>query len=158
MTPPPPPPRQTTWQPPAWVVESLQESGDHHLLHEATGQEASGSGSPPQSSLELSEQRDTDVAADATDEAHHGTPVSAGDEYDAPPGLLFSGLYQGHVTIGNNGMYFGIGTTESGQHYVDTGTDPTVDSSWFDEMLKPLDPTSIPQYYPVQGSNWGLVR
>ena len=80
------------------------------------------------------------------------------DTYEPPTELLFSGLYQGHVTIGKNGLYFGIGTTASGQSYVDLGSEPNEDSSWFDEMLKPLEQTKVPPYYPMQGSSWGTVR
>ena len=159
----PPQPKPTAWQPPEWIVQSLQQSGELHLLEEPPiGQEARGSNEPYQASPPASVPTKSPEEVDSSDATALGeqtdTLESPEGAYTAPTGLLFSGLYQGHVTIGNNGMYFGIGTTEGGQHYVDTGTDPNVDSSWFDEMLKPLDPASIPQHYPIQGSTWGLVR
>ena len=82
------------------------------------------------------------------------------DSEEVPAGLLFSGLYHGHVTVGqyHYRQQYAIGTTLHGQGYVDLGTDPSEDSSWFDEMLKPLDTHEIPPHYPMQGSNWGLQR
>ena len=79
---------------------------------------------------------------------------------EAPQALLFSGLYHGHVTVGryHYRQQYAIGTTEHGQRYVDLGSDPAEDSSWFDEMLKPLDTNEVPPHYPMQGSNWGLQR
>ena len=161
----PQPRTQTTWKPPEWIVQSLQQSGDMYLLEEPpSGQESRGSNepyqaSPPATNVETKLPEEVDSPnATALGEQTPGTPETPDGAYTAPSGLLFSGLYHGHVTVGNNGMYFGIGTTDGGQQYVDIGTDPSVDSSWFDEMLKPLDPASIPQHYPIQGSTWGLVR
>ena len=95
---------------------------------------------------------------DSEEETNATPEAPPDDKYEAPPELLFSGLYHGHVTMGKNGMYFGIGTTSSGQNYVDIGSDPNEDSSWFDDMLKPLESTDVRSYYPMQGSNWGTVR
>ena len=96
--------------------------------------------------------------ADAVDSAP-GDPQdpSTAEPEQQPPSLLFSGLYQGNVTLGKNGCYYAMGTS-SDQHYIDLGYDPAEDSSWFDEMFKPLEETEIPAYYPMQGSNWGSVR
>ena len=44
-----------------------------------------------------------------------------------------------------------MGTTETGQNYVDLGYDPSEDSSWFEEMLRPLEQEEVPSYYPMQG-------
>ena len=48
--------------------------------------------------------------------------------------------------------------SKSGQSYVDLGYDPEEYSSWFDEMIKPLELDDVAPYYPMQGSNWGFTR
>ena len=158
----------------------LELSGDTHLLTEAPQVEAASSSAglssaePPAVatqatsssarltgsdtiSLTQAVQAYCDSTLDSEEEGV-ADPATPGDTYEPPAELLFSGLYHGHVTMAKNGMYIGIGTTSSGQNYVDTGSDPKEDSSWFDEMLKPLESTDIPSYYPMQGSNWGTVR
>ena len=86
----------------------------------------------------------------------------AGEHDDQPnhEALLFSGKYQGHVTVGryHYRQQYAFGSTEHGQGFVDLGTDPNEDSSWFDEMLKPLETHDRPTHYPMQGANWGFVR
>ena len=90
------------------------------------------------------------------------TEHTAEEKDDEPQqqALFFSGLYQGHVTVGryHYRQQYAIGMTEHGQGYVDLGIDPAEDSSWFDEMLRPLETHDIPSHYPMQGSNWGLQR
>lgn len=67
------------------------------------------------------------------------------------------GIYRGYVTLGNHGQHCALGT-HNGQHYFDLGYDPQEDSSWFDAMIRPVEDTDVPPYYPMQGSNWGLTR
>ena len=76
---------------------------------------------------------------------------------EAPRSLFFSGIYRGYVTLGNHGLYYAMGT-HNGQNYVDLGYDPHEDSSWFDDMIRPIEETDVPPYYPMQGSKWGVTR
>ena len=58
---------------------------------------------------------------------------------------------------GKNGRYYAMGT-QNDQSYVDLGYDPNEDSSWFEQMVRPLAQDDPAPYYPMQGSNWGLTR
>ena len=73
---------------------------------------------------------------------------------NTPLSLIFSGLYQGRVTLGKNAYYYAMGSN-SGQSYVELAYDPAEDSSWFDETIKPLETTEVPTYYPMKGSKIG---
>ena len=44
-----------------------------------------------------------------------------------------------------NGSYFAMGSN-SGQSYLDLGYDPAEDSSWFDEIIKPLELDEVAPY------------
>ena len=84
-------------------------------------------------------------------------PAEDNCETQEPPrALLFSGLHQGHVTLGKNGYYYAMGTTDCGQNYVDLGYDPTEDSSWFEEMLRPLEQEEVPPTTPCKAPTGGL--
>ena len=63
--------------------------------------------------------------------------------------LLFSGLYHGYYEL----------RTKNGQNYFeDLHSFPNEDSSWFDEMIQPLEVDEVTHVYPMQGSNWGNIR
>ena len=98
---------------------------------------------------------ENELGADAED-SEQGDPQdpSTEDPDNTSLSLLISGLYQGYA---KNGYYYAMGSS-GGQHYVDLVYDPAEDSSWFDEMIKPLESTEVPTYFPMQGSNWGAVR
>ena len=159
------------WTPPEWIVQALAQLGDTHLLNEdkpthepRSGSARSSTETPPTEVINsTTRKRKTRTGSDTLSltqavEAYCDSTLDSDEEpleapedapipeeaYEPPSELVFSGLYQGHVTMGKNGMYFGIGTTDSGQSYVDIGSDPNEDSSWFDDMLKPLEHTDVP--------------
>ena len=120
-----------------------------------------------------SEQGDTEVVTNAEEASRNcdpsaNSPSQGEGDYgaqgapespppQAPRSLLFSGIYRGYVTLGNHGLYYAMGIN-NGQNYVYLGYDPHGDSSWFDDMIRPIEETDVPPYYPRQGSNWGLTR
>ena len=114
---------------------------------------------------EGSQQEDADEAASGDNavspspggdnDGAHGVPQPPPQQ--APRSLLFSGIYRGYVTLGSHGKYYAMGTRD-GQNYFDLGYDPQEDSSWFDDMIRPIEEADVPPYYPMQGSNWGLTR
>ena len=55
------------------------------------------------------------------------------------------------------GGYVSLGR-KNGQSYFDLEVDPSEVSSWFQEMVKPLEESDIAPYYPMQGASWGNVR
>ena len=150
-----------------------------HRDYDANTGVASSSTEPPPKRIKTSQRRGSDSlslsqaveAYCASDLDSEEEPVAQADDDDLGPpqdpslddpdstplSLLFSGLYQGNVTLGKYGYYYATGTN-SGQHYIDLGYDPAEDSSWCDEMFKPLEGTEVPAYYPTQGSNWGSIR
>ena len=179
------PQHEPQWNPPKWLLQALEASGDTHLLYE----EPTVQGSRTQTEAEtassstdaapkakrrkysrkdtisdsqvieayVSDTLDTDSEAEPEAEEQDAGELEAQPNYEA---LLFSGIYRGHVTVGryHYRQPYAIGMTDHGQGFVDLGADPNEDSSWFDEMLKPLETHDRPTHYPMQGSNWGLVR
>ena len=83
-------------------------------------------------------------------EGVEGTEPEHQEEPPPPPptAQLFSGIYRGYVSLGR----------KNDQNYFDLEVDPNVDSSWFGEMIKPLEESDMAPYYPMQGANWGNVR
>ena len=135
---PPAAPSTETWKPSEWILKTLEKSGGMHLLNESrptpepnNSSARSSTEAPPAEESEntnsgqrqkrtgsdtLSLTQAVEAYCDSTldsdeeqsDAADEATPLSH-DTYEPPAELLFSSLYQGHVTMGKNGLYFGIG-------------------------------------------------
>ena len=104
---------------------------------------------------------DDDAIGNTEEEADRGltseTEEGHDEAYTTPQNLLFSGVFQGYVSLGKNSRYYAMGS-KSGQSYVDLWYDPEEDSSWFDDMIIPLEVDDVAPYYPMQGSYLGFVR
>ena len=118
---------------------SLTQAVDRYCAEASPETDAAHEGNDL-SQEDISEPTDTEVGEVAP-------PDCQAETQPTPEQAHAQGIYRGYVQLCHR----------DGQSYFDLGNDPNEDSSWFEEMIKPLEEDERTTVYPMQGANWGMV-